>query len=82
MIYTDSEEIQNLDRTEAEDWFLVSRVLKHNENEKLASFNLNGKNFSIILGNKHKCPRCWKHRAESENELCSRCDEVVNIKNV
>jgi len=49
VIYTDSEEIQNLDRTEAEDWFLVSRLLKHNENEKLASFNLNGKTFRLFL---------------------------------
>ncbi len=81
VLYTDSEEIINIDRTEAEDWFLVSRVLKHDEINKLASFQLDGKNFSIILGNKHKCPRCWKHRAENESDLCSRCDEVVNPKN-
>ena len=25
-----------------------------------------------------KCPRCWKHTAEKEDELCHRCDKVVN----
>lgn len=25
-----------------------------------------------------KCPRCWKHIAEKEDELCHRCDRVVN----
>jgi isoleucyl-tRNA synthetase len=78
VLYTDSEIIQNLDRTEAEDWFLVSRVLRHDEDDKLASFELDGNKFSVILGSKHKCPRCWKHRAEEEDSLCARCDEVVN----
>ena len=78
VLYTDSQTIQELDRTEAEDWFLVSRVLRHDEDEKLSSFEFEGNKFSIILGSKHKCPRCWKHRAEEEDGLCSRCDEVVN----
>ncbi|KAK5779717.1 hypothetical protein RI543_002838 [Arxiozyma heterogenica] len=25
-----------------------------------------------------KCPRCWKHAAQKENELCHRCGQVVN----
>jgi isoleucyl-tRNA synthetase len=78
VLYTDSQIIVDLDRTEAEDWFLVSRVLRHDEDEKLSSFEFEGNKFSIILGSKHKCPRCWKHRAEEEDGLCSRCDEVVN----
>lgn len=24
-----------------------------------------------------KCPRCWKHSAQSEGALCRRCDDVV-----
>ncbi|KAJ2905735.1 isoleucyl-tRNA synthetase [Zalerion maritima] len=25
----------------------------------------------------HKCPRCWKYKAQEEDELCGRCEEVV-----
>ncbi|PHH70611.1 hypothetical protein CDD80_5890 [Ophiocordyceps camponoti-rufipedis] len=25
----------------------------------------------------HKCPRCWRYLAASEDELCGRCDEAV-----
>ncbi|KAF4592384.1 isoleucine-tRNA ligase [Ophiocordyceps camponoti-floridani] len=25
----------------------------------------------------HKCPRCWRYLAVSEDELCGRCDEAV-----
>jgi isoleucyl-tRNA synthetase len=25
-----------------------------------------------------KCPRCWNYTAESEDELCKRCDDVVS----
>jgi isoleucyl-tRNA synthetase len=78
VLFTDSKIIQDLDRTEAEDFFLVSRVLKHDEDKKMASFQIGDENFSLILGSKHRCPRCWKHRAENEDELCSRCDEVVS----
>jgi isoleucyl-tRNA synthetase len=79
VLFTDSKLIQDLDRTEAEDFFLVSRVLRHDEDEKLASFQIGEENFSLLLGSKHRCPRCWKHRAEEENGLCQRCDEVVNV---
>jgi isoleucyl-tRNA synthetase len=78
VLYTDSEIIQNLDRTEMEDFFLVSRVMRHDEEEKLANFKLGEENFSLILGNKHRCPRCWKHRAGEEDKLCARCEEVVD----
>ncbi|XP_054432582.1 isoleucine--tRNA ligase, mitochondrial isoform X1 [Pteronotus mesoamericanus] len=29
---------------------------------------------------KEKCPRCWKHTAESSDTLCARCAEVVREK--
>lgn len=32
----------------------------------------------VIPSKHHKCPRCWKYTAEKENELCTRCDEVVD----
>lgn len=27
----------------------------------------------------HKCPRCWRHVAPIEDELCKRCDDVVSV---
>jgi len=77
VLYTDSETIQNMDRTEAEDLFLVSRVLRHDEDNRLATFQIDGDNFSVILASKHRCPRCWKHRADEVDGLCARCSEVV-----
>lgn len=26
----------------------------------------------------HKCPRCWKHSAPAEGDLCDRCNDVVS----
>jgi isoleucyl-tRNA synthetase len=78
VIYTNSENILALDSTIAEDWFVVSKIIKHTENEKLASFEVDGKIFEVYKGNKAKCPRCWKFRASNENELCPRCNKVVN----
>jgi isoleucyl-tRNA synthetase len=78
VLYTDSEAVQSLDRTEAEDFFLVSRVLRHDEDEKLGSFKIGESSFSVLKASKHKCPRCWKHRAGSEDSLCERCDGVIN----
>ncbi|MEA3512327.1 MAG: isoleucine--tRNA ligase [Campylobacterota bacterium] len=78
VIYTNSEEILALDSTVAEDWFVVSKVIKHTEDDCLGSFEVDGKNFEIYKASKEKCPRCWKYRAKDENSLCSRCDSVVN----
>lgn len=38
-----------------------------------------GNIISIALesSNLHKCPRCWKHNAEEEDSLCSRCENVI-----
>ena len=78
VIYTNCEEILKLDSTVAEDWFVVSKVIKHKEDEKLGSFEVDGKEFEVYKGSKAKCPRCWKYRASSENSLCKRCESVVN----
>ena len=77
VIYTDSKDILELDSTVAEDWFVVSKVIKHTEDEALATFEVDGAKFEVYRGNKHKCPRCWKYRASSEDSLCARCKEVV-----
>ncbi|RLA77724.1 MAG: hypothetical protein DRG78_16715 [Epsilonproteobacteria bacterium] len=78
VIYTNSETILELDSTIAEDWFVVSKVMKSSEEGALASFEVDGKAFEVYKGSKEKCPRCWKFRAKEENALCPRCEEVVN----
>ncbi|MEA3498892.1 MAG: isoleucine--tRNA ligase [Campylobacterota bacterium] len=78
VIYTNSQEILALDSTIAEDWFVVSKVMKSSEDGALATFEVDGKSFEVYKGNKEKCPRCWKFRASKENALCARCNEVVN----
>jgi isoleucyl-tRNA synthetase len=80
VIYTDSDVVLSLDSTLAEDWFVVSKVIKHKEDEVLASFEVDGKVFEVYKSNKYKCPRCWKHRSSSENALCARCKDVVKLK--
>jgi isoleucyl-tRNA synthetase len=40
VIYTDSKDILELDSTLAEDWFVVSKVIKHTEDNALASFEV------------------------------------------
>jgi isoleucyl-tRNA synthetase len=78
VIYTDSKLFTDMDSTEAEDWFIVSKVLHHSEEEKLASFEVDGSTFEVYHANKAKCPRCWKFRASDEDSLCPRCEGVVN----
>lgn len=78
VIYTDSSDILNLTSAESEDLFLVSKVIKHKEEEKVSSFKVKDALFEVYKGSKSKCPRCWKYRAKDEQSLCKRCDEVVN----
>ena len=78
VIYTNSEEILALDSRIAEDWFVVSKVIKDKEDYTLGSFEIDEKLFEIYKASKEKCPRCWKYRALEVDALCKRCDEVVN----
>jgi isoleucyl-tRNA synthetase len=78
VIQTTSETIKKLDRVDAEDWFTVSKVISHDEDGELASFEVGSDKFKILLGSRAKCPRCWKHRAKDEESLCERCDQVLN----
>ncbi len=77
VIYTESKTIQKLERVDREDWFTVSKVISHDEDKELATFEVAGDEFKILLGNKAKCPRCWKHRSKDEESLCERCSKVV-----
>ena len=78
VIYTDCPDILALDSTIAEDLFIVSKVIKHTEDEVVSSFELEGSKFEVYYAAKAKCPRCWKYRAKDEESLCARCNEVVN----
>lgn len=41
---------------------------------------LGGKGTAWVLPPKEaKCPRCWRYVAPSENQLCKRCDDIVNV---
>jgi isoleucyl-tRNA synthetase len=77
VIYTDSKDILALDSTVAEDWFVVSKVIKHQEDDLIDSFEVDGAKFEVYHAAKSKCPRCWKYRSKDENSLCPRCSEVI-----
>ena len=79
VIYTNSKDILSLDSTIAEDWFVVSKVVTNKQTEVVDSFEVDGFEFEVYKAQDHKCPRCWKYRASSEDSLCQRCAEVVNV---
>ncbi len=62
-----------------EDWFMVSYVRNKAQSEVLASFEIDGVRFDIAKADDHKCPRCWRFKAASEDSICDRCAEVVNV---
>jgi len=64
-------------RQDLEDWFVVSAIKEASEQEKLGSFEVDGKTFTVHRAEKSKCPRCWKFTSNSEEEACKRCAEVV-----
>jgi isoleucyl-tRNA synthetase len=65
------------DDKDLEDWFVVSAVKTSSEGEQVASFEVEGKTFTVHKATAAKCPRCWRFTSESEDLLCSRCAEVV-----
>ena len=79
VIYTESKVTLNIDKTDAEDWFVVSGVYEDKvEEEILGSFKVDEDTFTIAKATAHKCPRCWKFQAEQEDTTCKRCEEVVS----
>ncbi len=60
-----------------EDWFVVSAVAGSSEGEQIASFEADGKAFTIHKATAHKCPRCWRFVSAAEDTLCARCAKVV-----
>ena len=79
VIYTESKTVLDMNRVDAEDWFVVSGILEDKPEENiLGSFTLDDDTFSIAKATAHKCPRCWKYQAKEEDCLCTRCQSVVN----
>ena len=79
VIYTESKIALDLDSTDAEDWFVVSGVYEDTQDiEALDSFKVGEDSFVIAKATAHKCPRCWKFQAKSEDTTCARCASVVD----
>ncbi len=78
VIYTESKTTLEMDRVDAEDWFVVSGIFEDKtEEELIGTFKVDEDTFGIAKATAHKCPRCWKYQSEAEEKLCSRCEDVV-----
>ncbi|MGE4294317.1 MAG: isoleucine--tRNA ligase [Campylobacterales bacterium] len=61
------------------DWLTVSSAQAGEKPDGLlAEFELGGEKFWVIKSAAHKCPRCWRYVAVSENEPCDRCKGVLD----
>ncbi|AKF24485.1 isoleucyl-tRNA synthase [Sulfurovum lithotrophicum] len=65
------------DDKDLEDWFVVSAVKESSDGEQLASFEVEGKTFTVHRATMEKCPRCWRFTSTLEDCLCERCAKVV-----
>ncbi len=65
------------DAKDLEDWFVVSAIKTSSEGEQIASFELEGKTFTVHKATCAKCPRCWRFTSSAENRACERCAKVV-----
>lgn len=78
VIYTESKTALCMDKTEVEDWFVVSGVTSGETNESLGDFTVDGDVFVIVKATDAKCPRCWKYQSKDEESTCERCTKVLN----
>ena len=60
-----------------EDWFVVSAMKTFSDAEELASFEVEGKTFTVHKASAAKCPRCWRFTSSAEDCACERCAKVV-----
>ena len=60
------------------DFFVVSDINNESCGELVGEIEFDGMSYELRLASKHKCPRCWRYLADSEDNLCDRCQEVVN----
>ncbi|MBD3841128.1 MAG: isoleucine--tRNA ligase [Campylobacterales bacterium] len=78
VICTQSKVIEQLDKTVAQDWFVVSEISTQPGKELLGTFEVESDKFEVYTAILHKCPRCWKFASDTQDSLCQRCDSVVN----
>ena len=79
VLYTESKVALSMESVDVEDWFVVSGVFENQtEIELLGSFSVGSDIFSVAKAQEHKCPRCWKYQATSEETTCKRCEEVLS----
>lgn len=78
VIFSESEIVSKMDKTAAEDWFVVSGILSGEASEELGKFEVEGDIFVIAKATKAKCPRCWKYQSENEESTCKRCSKVLS----
>ncbi|HUH41732.1 MAG TPA: isoleucine--tRNA ligase [Sulfurimonas sp.] len=78
VIVTESKKIAEMDKTSAEDWFVVSGISHSAVTEELGKFEVDGTIFVIQKATDAKCPRCWKYQAKDETSTCTRCTKVLN----
>ncbi len=78
-LFSDNEKFKTLDKTDLEDWFIVSEIVSEDDIlGDIGNFKIKNDNFRVLMANKFKCPRCWKLNSIAEDTLCERCDEVIN----
>lgn len=70
-----------------DDYFLVSRATVGPTPDTYlldCTTNVDGDavRITVCKSTEHKCPRCWKYIAPVEDELCSKCDSVVESLNM
>ncbi|MDK9694161.1 MAG: isoleucine--tRNA ligase [Sulfurimonas sp.] len=78
VLVTESAKIAAIDKTAAEDWFVVSGISHTQIIEELGKFEVEGDIFVIQKATKAKCPRCWKYQSIDEEHTCERCSKVLN----
>ncbi len=76
-IVGDSSSFNIKEQKNLEDWFGVSGFSSSLDGEVLAEFSVDGSTYRVIKSPLHKCPRCWRFTADTEDKLCSRCAKVV-----
>ena len=78
VLVTESAIISKMDKTSAEDWFIVSHISHSEVVGELGKFEVDGDMFVIQKATKAKCPRCWKYQSHDEESTCERCSKVVS----
>ena len=78
-LYTNKSELDGLPSSLLEDIFMVSEKVQEKQKDPLVEIALeNGGEFCFGFAEKHKCPRCWKFTANTEEHLCERCEGALH----